>query len=203
MSDSEKRGRGRPKSLNRDQVIATAMEHYWVDGPANVSINEICKRAGVSKPGLYREFGGEDGLHQAVLENYLDKGLKKLYDVLAVDRPFKDGVEALINLFLESRSVFTSPRGCLLRDMRSCEDHLGPNTCETIERLHSDSMAQYAVWIERAKSRNEIQNIWTDIAVEYVDLQFGNAMLLLKRNEPDDMIVQVMRLAFSVFTPKL
>ncbi len=202
MNDSEKRGRGRPKSLNREHVIATAMEHYWVDGPANVSINEISKRAGVSKPGLYREFGGEDGLQKAVLESYLDSGLKPLYEVLEIDRPFKDAVQALINLFLESRPLFASPRGCLLRDMRSCQDQLGADTNETIDRLHSESIDQYAAWIERAKTKNEINDIPTDLAAEYVDLQFGNAMLLLKRNEPDEMVEQMMRLSFSVFTPK-
>ena len=44
------------------------MDSYWRDGVENVSLNELCRRAEVSKPGVYREFGGEEGLLDAVLE---------------------------------------------------------------------------------------------------------------------------------------
>ena len=60
------KARGRPRTLQRDHVINVAMESYWVSGPSNVSVNDICKRANVSKPGLYREFGNEDGLQKEV-----------------------------------------------------------------------------------------------------------------------------------------
>ncbi|KAG1668185.1 hypothetical protein GQR58_017963 [Nymphon striatum] len=42
--------RGRPKSLDRDHLIEIAKESFWAEGPTHVSINEICKRSGVSKP---------------------------------------------------------------------------------------------------------------------------------------------------------
>ncbi|MBT5864543.1 MAG: helix-turn-helix transcriptional regulator, partial [Ilumatobacter sp.] len=48
------------------------MDAYWREGPDAVSLNEICRRAGVSKPGLYRAFGGEDKLLDAALEHYAD-----------------------------------------------------------------------------------------------------------------------------------
>lgn len=62
--------RGRPKTLDRDRVLQTALIHYWSKGPANVSISDICNLTGASKPGVYREFGSDDGLKKAVLEVY-------------------------------------------------------------------------------------------------------------------------------------
>lgn len=64
------RRRGRPKTFDRDPMIDVAMECYWREGTDGVSLNELYRRADVSKPGVYREFGGEDGLMAAVLEHY-------------------------------------------------------------------------------------------------------------------------------------
>ena len=64
--------RGRPKTLNLDELIDVAMITYWSEGPANVSINQICNKAKISKPGLYRELGGEDGLMESVLERRME-----------------------------------------------------------------------------------------------------------------------------------
>lgn len=200
MNTEQKRKPGRPKTLKRDHVIGVAMENYWTEGPANVSINEICKIAGVSKPGIYREFGNEDGLQEAVLTSYFDIGVKPLFGIFTKDQHFSDGVEAVINLFIQLRSIFSSPRGCLFRDMHHCQDQLGKQTNEIIDLYHQQILEKCADWIERAKSRKEIRiNIPTEIAANYVDLQMINAMTLLKRDETDEIIRDIMKLSFSVF----
>lgn len=66
--------RGQPKTFDRDHVLNTVMFLYWREGVSGVTICEICERANVSKPSLYREFGNDDGLMRSVLEFY-----KKIY----------------------------------------------------------------------------------------------------------------------------
>lgn len=200
MSDKPSQTRGRPKKLQRDHVINVALESYWANGPTSVSVNEICKRAEVSKPGLYREFGSEDGLQQSVLHSYCDMALTPLYDELRVEQPFETCVASVTALFLSARAHFSSPRGCLLRDMIQSGDHLGGLAQEAIAERQEEARREYAAWITRAVARGDISGtIPRDIAATYVDLQFGNAMTLLKRNEPDETIASVMQLAFSVF----
>ena len=64
--------KGRPKTFNKDQANKIAMENYWKEGMGNISLNEICRRIGESKPSIYREYGGEDGLQLAALELYFN-----------------------------------------------------------------------------------------------------------------------------------
>ena len=59
--------RGRPKVLDRDRVLSVAMEQYWRHGPTKISVNDICKLSGSSKPAVYREFGSDDGLKATAL----------------------------------------------------------------------------------------------------------------------------------------
>ncbi|MFT6397207.1 MAG: AcrR family transcriptional regulator, partial [Bradymonadia bacterium] len=68
----KKRGRGRSKTFDRERTLNVAMDNYWRDGVDGVSLNETCRRAGISKPGLYREFGGEDQFTSAVLARYCE-----------------------------------------------------------------------------------------------------------------------------------
>jgi hypothetical protein len=47
--------RGRPKTLERDQVLKTALMYYWASSPTDVPISKICNKSGASKPALYRD----------------------------------------------------------------------------------------------------------------------------------------------------
>ena len=51
--------RGRPKKIDQQHVVEVAMTLYWAEG-LRVSLNEICRQAGIAKTSFYREFGSED-----------------------------------------------------------------------------------------------------------------------------------------------
>ena len=72
---SAKARSGKPLTFAREGVIETAVENFRRDGIDEVPLNEIRRRAGSSKPGVYREFGGEDGPRDAALEYYAAKVL--------------------------------------------------------------------------------------------------------------------------------
>ena len=74
--------KGRPKTIDLERIKNVAMINYWSDGPTNVSLNEICFKAKISKPGLYREFGGEDGLMKSVLLLYKNTLIQQILDLL-------------------------------------------------------------------------------------------------------------------------
>ena len=94
MEQTEKRGR--PKTLDREHVLQTALMQYWDVSPTDVSIGEICKMTGASKPGIYREFGSDDGLKCAALESYRILALLPLFDILKQDQSFAAAKAALV-----------------------------------------------------------------------------------------------------------
>ena len=46
------------------------MSIYWRDGLVEQSLNKMCRNLEVAKPGIYRDFGGEDGLIAETLVLY-------------------------------------------------------------------------------------------------------------------------------------
>ena len=82
MNESRKPKRGRPQKLDADKTLSVAMHAYWKDDPADVSLNAVCTLADVSKPALYRQFGGEDPFVAAVLEKYAQTVLSEIFEIL-------------------------------------------------------------------------------------------------------------------------
>lgn len=191
--------RGRPKTLDRDQVINIAMMSYWTEGPMNVSLNEICKRAGVSKPGVYREFRSEDGLKHTVLSAYSRLLIEQFQPLLNRDKSFEETLETLIAIALQDKSEQELPTGCLHVASCNCIEQLGIQTAEITTEIREHILANYEAIIELAKNRGEFKSeLSTRLAALYINEQIGNAMLQQKRGESAEDIKAILTLALSV-----
>ena len=92
--------RGRPKKLDRNLILQSALMEYWSKGPSNVSINDICKLTGTSKPGVYREFKSDDGLKKSALKAYRTLAVQPLLNILYSDQPISKTIDDTISLSL-------------------------------------------------------------------------------------------------------
>ncbi|MGX9355878.1 TetR/AcrR family transcriptional regulator [Roseobacteraceae bacterium S113] len=72
--------------MNAKKLLDVAITAYWRTDPVDVSVDGIRQMAGVSKPSLYREFDGEDGLSRAVLDSYAEKVLSEIFAILQTGR---------------------------------------------------------------------------------------------------------------------
>lgn len=192
--------RGRPKKLERDKVLETALRCYWASSPTDVPIGEICNKAGASKPGVYREFGSDDGLKEAVLDTYDKLVSSRRFEILASDQHFDDALDALIVHTIQDRRALGVPDGCLLFAMRERQEEVGPLTRKKIDQLRLKSLEKYRQWIDRAKSNGQLKSdIPTDIVALYFDAQIGSAMRLQKEGVSNKVLGDILRTAFSVF----
>jgi AcrR family transcriptional regulator len=197
MEKAEKRGR--PKTLDREHVLQTALIQYWDVSPTDVSIGEICKLTGASKPGIYREFGSDDGLKCAALESYRSLALLPLFDILKRDQSFAAAKAALVAFTTQDREALGVPSGCLFDAMRAQRDSLGSATGERVDQLRGEVLDAYMAWIETAKSKGECSaQIPTDAAALYFDAQNGGAMRMQKEGVDNATIATVLWNAFKM-----
>ena len=101
---------GRPKSYDRDDVLAKSMELFWAKGFEGTHLAELVSVTGVNRFGLYSEFGGKEGLFQSALELYLREALSEYHRSLEV-QPF--GLENIRSYF-RSMTYGESYHGCFL-----------------------------------------------------------------------------------------
>ena len=202
MSEASKPTRGRPKTLDRDHVLRTAMMQYWSKGPVDVSINEICTLTGASKPGVYREFGSDDGLKKSVLDAYHSLAIQPLIDVLEQDLSTQDTIDGLIGFMTQDRTALGIPQGCLFVMMRAQSQHFGAATQAALTALRGDLFDAYAAWIARSKLRGDFADIPNDIATHFIDAQHGGAMRMQREGVPNQTIQAVLRTALGLLAPK-
>ncbi|WP_121626877.1 TetR/AcrR family transcriptional regulator [Poseidonibacter antarcticus] len=195
--EETKRSRGRPKTLNRDDVLDISMKAYWKEGIEVISLNEICKRSNVSKPGIYREFGNDDGLMKAVLAQYEKKVINVVQKLFTQDIPFTDTLDKFILMLTVDSSHHD---GCLFIKLRDSNYPLGEETKKEIERIHKKYVESYANWIQRAKDKGEFsKDISTNLAANYIDTQVGMVMNKISNGYDVQMLKDILTLSFSIF----
>lgn len=200
MGDSPpKRPRGRPKSIDRQRTIETAMDAYWREGVENLSINAICKRLEVSKPTLYREFGSEDGLLGAVLDCYHAAVLVPTLHKIREPRPFRDVLNELLDWIASSEQ---DPPGCLFADMRTTRGRLGPATSARVEAVKDEVLEGYADWYQRGLDQGEVSpSVSAELAARHIDTQIKTMFLQMAAGEDATLVRAQATLAFAALLP--
>ncbi len=191
--------RGRPRTLDRERVLAAAMLNYWQDEPGAVGVNEMCRRLGVSKPGLYREFGGEDGLMVAVLDHYWETVIQPSFQPLTTERPFAEVLRGVLLWLTEERGM---PAGCLFAKMRTASAQLGPATSARVVVLRRDMRGAYQAWFERGLARSEVNAaIAPERAGYLLDTQLRTVQMLVSEGEPPGAVRAQAELALACLLP--
>ena len=199
MSDPEPKPiRGRPRTMNNDDVLGVAMAAYWQGDPADVSVNAITQMAGISKPSLYREFGSEDGLKLAVLDRYAQQVLSDMFVILHSGRGLQETLDALIDFASDDPRM---EAGCLFYKMRAGKHRLGPLTRARVEEIDAAGQAAYAAFLQSARDAGEgIGGLPIAAGAMYLGEQIALAITQRASGEDKARIRDMLTLALSVLT---
>lgn len=175
------------------------MNSYWEEDIANVSLNEICRRCEISKPGLYREFLNEDGLMKAVILRYQKQVLNPVLQMLNTEMPFRETLDRLVSFAVSFNDRQEAPKGCLLIKMREARMHLGDATRAQIDFVQEQALAAYKKWVERSKAKGEFSvGMSSEFAAIYIDAQLSNASSQLARGVAPETVKKILLVAFSM-----
>ncbi|PHR69332.1 MAG: hypothetical protein COA66_15145 [Arcobacter sp.] len=193
--------RGRPKTLDCKETVDIAMLEYWLDEKNSISLNEICRRVNVSKPGIYREFGNEDGLLEAVLLKYEKDISTGLLQILALDESFKQILEKIVIYVTSKKEDKKAAKGCLLVKLQDSKINMGPKTKKQILSMQNKFLQAYEECILNAKEKGQLKtNITTELAVDYLNTQINNAALLLMQGKEEKKVKEILTLSFSILS---
>ncbi|MEM1428988.1 MAG: TetR/AcrR family transcriptional regulator [Pseudomonadota bacterium] len=196
MSDKDpKPKRGRPKTFDRDRTLDIAMTAYWEADPADVSLNALCQRAAVSKPALYREFGGEDGLMRAALDRYAETVLSDVFVVLSKNAPLEETLDALTAFASEDPKM---ERGCLFYKMRAGKHRLGPETRRRVEEIDAAAVHAFTAYLEGRRAAGDwAGDISAALAARFLVEQIGLALTQRAAGEDPGQIRDTLVLALA------
>jgi len=91
-------------SKKQQQLEVTAENLFNQHGIKRITIEEICRKAGVSKMTFYKYFDNKMGLVKHIWDNWIEEGFKKLDEINAMDISFPEKIERMF----EWKRAFTS-----------------------------------------------------------------------------------------------
>ncbi len=173
------------------------MNEYWHRDPADVSVNAICRLAGVSKPSLYREFDSEDGLTLATLDRYAERVLADVFAILQAGRGLRATLDALIAFACDDPRMET---GCLFYKMRAGKHRLGPRTRARVDELDAGARAAYQQVLQAARDAGEWSSgLGAEAGARYLSEQVSLAITQRASGEDREAVRESLSLAVSVF----
>lgn len=131
----------RSREFSPDAALDKAMRVFWEKGYGGTSIEDLVSATGVSRYGLYGEFGGKSGLFLAALEHYRATIIRPLLDII---EPPDAGLDAVKTLFDTLRCFMSQPGnqlGCLIfnsmHELGQCDEAVAATVIAARERLHA------------------------------------------------------------------
>lgn len=114
MNDTKKiTARGRPRSFDRDEALATAQRLFHQKGYDALSIADLTAAIGINPPSFYAAFGSKAALYAEALRLYERNEGLDVATALAPEIPLGQGVAAI---FKQAADAYASgdARGCMV-----------------------------------------------------------------------------------------
>jgi len=109
----ESRPRGRPRAFDEDAVKAAALEAFWTNGFAGVSLDDLTAATGVARPSLAAAFGSKRDLYLASVECFVGQLGETARTAMSGEKPLHEELSAFYESALQLYVSGKAPRGCL------------------------------------------------------------------------------------------
>jgi AcrR family transcriptional regulator len=101
-------------SRKRDQLIQTGEVLLVKHGMRRVTVEEICRQAGVSKPTFYKYFENKVALARRIVELWIEEALQRIDEIEEAKVPFPDKMKQILAVKL---AITARPGPEFLKDL--------------------------------------------------------------------------------------
>lgn len=147
---------GRPKSYDRDDILARAMRAFWRHGFEATSLSDLERHTGVNRSSLYTEFGSKQGLYEAALDRYLREEVPRFIGELRAADAGLDTIEAVLRRFASWAGTPGTEPGCMMCNAATETATDDPAARGFVQRYVETLDADLRHALEGARARGEL-----------------------------------------------
>ncbi len=156
---------GRPIECDRAEAARKATECFWRRGYGRASVDDLVRGTGLSRAGLYGDFGGKKGLFLKACELYSTAARERFIRPLDAARDPESGLRSLVDEVVKGQCKGKGPRGCLMAHALSDEEARAPDIRRAIaEHFRSLEEALARALARASGSRGSAQTAATAAA---------------------------------------
>jgi len=185
------------ESNSYKKIMMTGKSLFWKHGIRRVTVEEICKEAGVSKMTFYRQFNNKTELANKVLEDALESSLEKYNDISSQEIPYSEKIKQFVLLKHNAANDISEE---FIRDIYQGEEI---ELKETFERSREAIIRKIVDDFAAAQEKGWIRK---DLKLDFILLMMNNltGMLMDKNllsmyNNTHDAIMEITKFFFTEF----
>ena len=95
------------KTTTLDRLLESGRMLFWKYGFSKVSVEEICRGAGVSKMTFYRYFSSKTILAKQILERAVEEGITRFMGIMESDVPIEEKMRRIILMKMEVKAAIS------------------------------------------------------------------------------------------------
>lgn len=114
MESAGPKGRGRPRSFDRDAALDRAMLLFWEHGYESTSLSQLTAAMGINPPSLYAAFGDKEALFLETIERYLARGGTDVLDLMQGAATAREAMKQFLDWTAIRLTNPKFPRGCMV-----------------------------------------------------------------------------------------
>ena len=180
------------------QITLAAKELFWKYGYKKVTIEEVCRKAKVSKMTFYKHFSNKTELIKHILSFIFEDSMKRFTALMESDIPFTEKVRGQIEMKKEGLHDMSE---LFFEDLLHAED---PDLAAYRQEFAAKSIGQVMDFYRQAQEKGEIRK---DIKLEFI-LYFINHLFDMVDDEnlrhlydnPEEMMVELLNFFFYGIT---
>ncbi|MDX9946614.1 MAG: TetR/AcrR family transcriptional regulator [Bacteroidales bacterium] len=183
-----------------EKIMAAARDLFWKHGFRRVSIDEICRNAGISRMTYYRYFPNKTDLAKLVLKKVVGEGYDKFLSILAGEDSPEEKIGKILSLKFDGTHEISRE---FLNDFyfdQNSELHA------YIQEISSDTWKKIISAIEDSKKtgifRKDLNPAFFYFISQKMAEMLNNPEVLKLFDSPQDMIMESARLLLYGISPR-
>jgi AcrR family transcriptional regulator len=181
-------------------IVNAAKSLFWKHGLRRVTIEEICRNAGVSKMTCYKCFSNKTAIAKYLIEEMFESGIIAYKEIYNSDIPYEEKVKKVLDLKMSNTHEMSQE---LLDDIYKNPDQ---ELFKTIENIKKRMIGIYLGDIRDSQKTGEIRS---DVKPEFMLYFLNNLTEMLTDSRlvdiypnPEQMISEVMTFFFYGIMPR-
>lgn len=187
----------RPREFDPNEALQTAIDLFWERGYYDSSVDEIVKRSGVAKYGIYGTFGTKHELFKKALAQYIADRRQ------GIERPLRSpdaSLPAIVAFFKEAPAMMTQGHpGCLVVNTGIELGLRDPEIGDMVKGFFRDLAGVLEECLERAVGKGELKRS-TDVAklAAYLATELRTGLMLARSGHTRREIARHFEVALQV-----
>ncbi|MEM8753568.1 MAG: TetR/AcrR family transcriptional regulator [Pseudomonadota bacterium] len=181
-NDPPRRGRGRPRVIDRQAALDAAVRLFWERGYDGASLTDLTGAMGLSRPSLYAAFGDKDALFLRALGRYGETIGADPMAAFEAAPDIRGATRAFLESSLRTNTGPDTPPGCLFACCAAAAAPQDAKVAAFLAQVMEGTAARLAARFEAAASVGELAGRPTPAMRAALTIDMMNAQAVRARS---------------------